>query len=443
MEAIAVADYGDMELPLSSASRRWLVFFVCLSVSGLLAYRAIRMGLAAQRIGSSTFRGMERAVELEPGNAEYWDRLGRFLQLDYEQANSSGAIRYFEQAVQIDPRSARYWMDLSAAYEVVGDITRARQSFEKAQEAYPASPEVEWGYGNFLLRQGEIQDGFARIHQAVEEDPKLLPLAISRSWGAAEDVNQLLDRVLPQSEEAYFQTLDFFASIQAVEPGLLVWKRLLALGESIPLPRSFPFLDELIRQERTADAKNIWQELTAQAGSTVAETPDHSVVWDGDFSQDLTNGGFGWRFSPTLGTEIGFDATSYHSPPRSLRLDFIGASNLDLAQPSEFVPVEPSRVYHFRAFLRTESISTESGIRFEVTDPHHHAYGELLTPDLTGTNPWTPVEGQVATGPETHILVISLRRRPSRLFDNRLSGTVWVDDVSLTPAGVPAETATP
>jgi len=31
-----------------------------------------------------------------------------------------------------------------------------------------------------------------------------------------------------------------------------------------------------------------------------------------------------------------------------------------------------------------------------------------------------------------------VRRRPSRLFENRLSGTAWVDDISLNPVETPA-----
>ena len=41
----------------------------------------------------------------------------------------------------------------------------------------------------------------------------------------------------------------------------------------------------------------------------------------------------------------------------------------------------------------------------------------------------------MVTGPQTHFLVIGLLREPSRLFDNKLSGSVWIADLSLVPAG--------
>ena len=41
---------------------------------------------------------------------------------------------------------------------------------------------------------------------------------------------------------------------------------------------------------------------------------------------------------------------------------------------------------------------------------------------------------EFTTGPDTHFLEVHLRRTASRLFENRLSGTVWVADVYLIPA---------
>ena len=86
--------------------------------------------------------------------------------------------------------------------------------------------------------------------------------------------------------------------------------------------------------------------------------------------------------------------------------------------------------------MRTEEISTDSGVRFEIIDIRHPSEVQIVTPNVTGTNPWTLVQADVLTGPETNLLKIALRRIPSWKFDNKLSGTVWVDDVRLTPAQV-------
>jgi tetratricopeptide (TPR) repeat protein len=427
-----------VEISLASGRRRGFIFLVSVVVFAVLFFQAVRLSLAARHIRSSNFEEMKSAVGLEPGDAEYWDRLGRFRLLDFEQADFPEAIRYFQRAVAISSRTARYWVDLSAAYEASGDLGRARHALESAREVYPASAEVQWSFGNFLLRQGEHSEGFEQIRRAIVIDPKLLPQGIRRGWRATQDVNQLLDQMLPPDPNAYLQTLDFFASIQAADPALVVWKRLLTLGRPFPISRAFPALDELIREDRAADARHVWRDALAEAGLPGREPVDHSVVWDGSFDQDFQNGGFGWRADPISGISADFDTNTFHSPPRSLRMDFGGVANLDLWEPFQCVPVEPDRTYHFRAYLRTAAISTESGIRFYVFDPHHSGAVELLTSGLNGTHEWTLQEADLTTGPATHILRIVLRRLPSRLFDNRLSGSAWVDDVSLIPAGEPS-----
>jgi tetratricopeptide (TPR) repeat protein len=429
-----------VEISIVSGRQRAIILLVSLAVFAILLFQAVRLDLAARRIRSPNFDTMKSAVQLEPGNAEYWDRLGRFRLLDFEQADFPEAIRYFRRAVEMSSGTARYWSDLSSAYEASGDFDRARHALESAHEAYPASADVRWDLGNFLLREGKYSEGLAQIHEAVVIDPRLLPQAIRRGWRSTQDINELLDQMLPPDLDAYFQTLDFLASIQAADGTLVVWKRLMALGRPFPISRAFPVLDGLIRQDRAADARQVWRDALANAGLPNREPADHSVVWDGTFDQDFPNGGFGWRADAIHGVSADFDTNTFHSPPRSLRMDFSGATNADLREPFEYVPVEPGHAYRFRAYLRTEAISTESGIRFYVFDPNHSGAVDLLTPGLTGTHEWTLQEAELTTGAATHILEIGLRRLPSRLFDNRLSGSAWLDDVSLIPAGEPAGT---
>jgi tetratricopeptide (TPR) repeat protein len=417
---------------LDTLPRRVAAFLISAAALALLAYHGIRLYVADRRIESARFARMQRAVALEPGDPEYWDRLGRFKETDFEQPDFPQAARYFQRAVSVDPRNSRYWLDLASAYELCGDSASARKALDSARSAYPASADVLWTYGNALLVQGDYDGGLKLIHQAVSADPKLLPLAISRAWLSTRDPRLLLDRVLPRDLDAYFDALNFFASLQQSDAGLVVWKGILDLNKPFPLERSFDFFDELIHAGRASDARGVWRTALAKSGLP-ADGASDPLVSDGGFDRDFPNGGFGWRISPMLGVSADFDSVVYHSPPRSLRLDFGGATNLDLSEPRQYVPVQPSHLYKFRAFLRTEGVSTESGIRFYIFDPNHSGAVEVLTPGLTGTHDWTAIEADVSTGPQTALLQICFRRLPSRLFENRLSGTVWADDISLTP----------
>ena len=423
-----------MDISFENASQRRALLLVSFAAAALISLQAVRIWLADYRLHSDRLEVMEHGAALERGNAEAWDRVGHRRQWDLANPDPAGALADYLQAVQRNPLSAHYWMDLASAYEDTGNLPLARDAFEHARKVYPASAEVAWNYGNFLLRQEQYSEGFAQIQQAVNTDHTLLPLAISRSWRANHDVNLLLNEVLPANVDAYFQALDFFAANHQASAGLAVWQRLLALGKSFTLQRSFPFLDDLIHEDRAEDARRVWREALAAAGVPNEEPQGNSLLWNGDFGRDFVNGGLDWRWVVLPGVAIDFDAPPPAHGPRSLRLEFGGGSNLALDEPSQFVPVEPDRTYHFRATIRTEGITTESGLRFVLTDANHPAGARLVTENLTGTHPWTNLEGDLTTGAQTHFLLLRLHRDPSRLFENKLSGTVWVADVSLVPA---------
>jgi len=275
----------------------------------------------------------------------------------------------------------------------------------------------------------------------VRTDLTLLPLAISRTWRSSEDIDALLNQMLPADADAYLQALDFFASSHRAEPGLAVWNRLLGLRQPIVLSRTFPFFEELIREDRGEDARRIWPEAVTAAGRPYVEPRDHSLIWNGDFVADFANGGLEWRWVPFPGVSIDFDAEPAPNGSRAVRLDFNGGSNLTLGAPWQYVPVEPGRSYHFHAYMRTQEITTESGMRFWITDPNHPDALNVLTDNFTGSHGWTAVDADLTTRPETHFLVVRLLRNPSRLFDNKLGGAVWIAGVSLVPSSGEADRA--
>jgi tetratricopeptide (TPR) repeat protein len=426
-----------MEDSLGKPVPRKAVLLVSCFAAAILTYQAIRILVADYLVHKDRIDQVERGVALESENAAAWERLGRVREADLANPDSAAAIADFQKAVAHVPLSAQYWMDLAIGYESVGNIPAAREAFGRARAAYPASSIVAWVYGNFLLRQGDNDAGFAQINHALQadprlSDPKLVPLAVSRVWHLTQDANVLLNQVLPPDQDAYFQAIDFMVENRQPTAALLIWQRLLSLGKPIELRRSFPVLWLLIESDLGADASRVWREALAAAGLPHDEPASPSLIWNGDFARDFLNGGLDWRWNSSLvGASIGFEAVPPSSEGRSLRLDFSGGENLNLMEPQQFVPVEPSRRYHFHALLKTEGLTTENGISFLISDPNHGA-AIVATEKFTGTHSWTPVDADYTTTPATHFMSIQVRRAPSRLFDNKLSGTAWISDVSLT-----------
>ena len=249
----------------------------------------------------------------------------------------------------------------------------------------------------------------------------------------------MVDRLLPAKANYYQEAIDFFLSRKEASSALAVWNRAQQLGLPTELAQTTPLVNALLDQDRVSEAQETWQKALKAASWSPDSASSQALVFNGGFENGVANGGFDWREVNLSGAQFNLDETVAHSGSRSLRIDFDGSANLQFEHLFQYVVVDPATHYHFSAYLQTEGISTDRGIRFEIMDSRQPAQTRVDTTELTGTNPWTRVEADVVTGPSTHILKITLQRVPSWKFDNKLRGTVWVDDVTLAPVAARVE----
>ena len=420
----------------ANPARRWTAAVIAIMAAAWLCYTGGKHALASHYAASSDIKNWERATRIEPENAEIWYKLARFRQLDFDNADIPQAISYYRRAIQLNPSSPYYKLDLAGALEMAGDNGEADKYFQAAQAAYPISAEVSWKYGNFLLRQNRLPEAYAEIHRAVMVDPSLIPLAVSRVWHSDPDIHLLLDQVLPDTPGSYTQALSFLVDAQDPTASLEVWRRLIAKDPHTEWRWAYLLTDLLVAKEKFEEAGTVWrQAVEMNPGSTPAYA-GNSLIYDGGFERDISGGGFGWRQSDVGGADFDFDTEVKHSGARSARLIFDGSRNLAYQDLFQNVLVSPATRYHFQGFLHTDQISTESGMRFEILDPKDQQQLDALTSNETGTLPWTLEQLDFTTGPQTRLILIRLARRPSQRLDNKLRGTVWIDDVSLVPASV-------
>ena len=422
-----------MRIDLSGGRRQALFLAFVVAVWGTVTFLSAKAFLAAHWNASANPELWRKAARLEPGNAEYWGRLGALQQWDVESGQLQQAIRYLQKATEINPRSAELWMELADAYVSAGERERAEGAFEKAKMNYPVSAEVAWRYGSFLLYEDKVAEAYAEIRRAISIDPSRTQNAIAACWNAKRDATAIVERVLPAKASYYQEAIDFFLARNQAGSALMTWNRQRQLGLPTELAQTAPLVDALLEQGEVSEAQNAWKEALRTASWSPEAAGSQSLVFNGGFEHGVANGGFDWREAREDGVQFGWDKTVVHSGSRSLRIDFDGSANLDFENLFQYVAVDPATHYHFSGYLRTEELSTDRGMRFEIVDPQHPNVTRVATSELTGTNAWMPVEAEVVAGPSTHVLKITLQRMPSWKFDNKLRGRVWVDDVTLTP----------
>ncbi len=424
-----------MILRLSSPAARGLLVVLAVMLAAGLTYSSVRNAAAAHDAGLNTPQGYERATQLEPGDADDWSLLGRYWQYNLENPDAQRAIRAYQKALAADPRSADTWLDLGTAFESQGDIAAARNAYLQAKRVYPLSPEVSWRYGNFLLRQGEMDAAFEEFKHAVEADPKRGAAAFSLSLRVDPDIHSVLERVLPRSQEAYLGVISSLTQQDRTDQALAVWSALGALHPQFPLREAYPLLEALLNKTQITAAKNVWDQALVYAGVSRPPDPLDSLVWDGGFESDVEGGGFAWRYAPFAGgVRINFDTNEKHSGKRSLRLTFNGLSDVNFRDVCEYVAVQPATSYLFSAWVQTRELTTDQGVRFGLYSISDSDHSLAWTDDVHGTHPWTQVQLPWTSGKDVHGLKLCVGRQASGEFDSKISGSAWIDDVALVPA---------
>ena len=421
----------------SFASRQRFVVLALASVCFLLlSYFSVRNALAAHYLGLQTRQAYERATRLEPGDFRNWLLLGRYWQYSLEETDTARALKAYNVALSLNPRSADLWSDLGTAYETEGNLAAARDAFLHAKSAYPLSAEISWRYANFLLRQGELDAAFLEMRQAVQAEPKRGAEALSRALSAEPNIDLVIDRVLPPVSDAYTTAIFDQVSGGHTANAAVIWNRLATLHpQKLPLETyTYYLVGALLREKQIAEAERVWKQAADFAGYGNIPGPADSLLWDGGFESGIFGNGFAWALPGGAPVQISFDTREKHSGNRSLRLLFNGRYNLGLNGPCAEVVVQPSTVYHFSAWIRTQSITTEQGIRFQLRPMGTQENSTLATTDLRGTQPWTKVETQWSSGKNVQEMQVCAARLPSQEFDDKIQGIAWVDDVALVPA---------
>src|SRR5467141_2918651 len=225
-----------MILRLSSNAQRGLLIVASFAAALILSYFSIRNALAAHYAGLQNVESLDRATHLEPTSPRNWYLLGRYWQYNLEDPDAARAIRSYLSALSLNPGSSDTWLDLATAYELEANVVAARDAFLHAKKVYPLSAEVFWRYGNFLLRQGELEPAFTEMRHAVEADPQRAAESFSRFLRAGSSIETTLDRVLPPVKEAYVDVIWDQTTDGHTENALKVWDRLVAIHPHVPLP---------------------------------------------------------------------------------------------------------------------------------------------------------------------------------------------------------------
>ena len=334
-----------------------------------------------------------------------------------------------------DPTGAYRWEDMGESLGHAGRTSQARYCFQRAVTLAPAIPAVLYRAAYFHFSLGEKREGIRLIGVALGGDPADSGAAYE---GFGVPVREILDSGLPSVPEAWRSFLRWQMEQQRPADAAAVWARMLPRAGYVDQALAKDYVNFLLGKKQYEAAVQAWA-----AGAPRPGYPDPEHVYNGDFEGDpVRDAAFDWRLDPTPGVEAGFDLDTRHSGARSLKLQFDRAQNPASFGVAETVYLKPGS-YRFRAWVKSKDLSTDQGISLEVTDESGRAY--FTTEPLLGstvdsrTGDWKLLERTFQVGESTRanggLQRITLTRTPTQKFDDKLNGTLWMDDVSIQPVG--------
>jgi tetratricopeptide (TPR) repeat protein len=385
----------------------------------------LRTYLASHFAAKLDSQNVQKAIQLEPENAEYRDLLGRRLALS--GASLDEAISDYRTAVHLNPYEARYWLDLAGAYQIAGRANEQAESVEHAVQADPTTPHVAWEAANFFLVQGDPEKALPYFRLVLANDPDAVDSTLQLCWRATGDANQILDQALPRRADLYLRFLGLLINKQEVAAAERVWNELIGLRQTFSAKLAFPYFQFLIVKREVPAAQIAWQQLANVDTLLQAYLPSHyNLIVNGGFEDSVLNGGFDWWYKSKADVTLAIDTSEFHSGTRSLSVTFNGHSATD-AGILQFIPVKPNSEYEFSGEYRAEELETASGPRFSIADAYTGA-SYVLTDDVLNTVPWRLQQARFHTGPSTTLVLLQIVRQPANPL---IRGKFWIDDLKL------------
>ncbi|MBZ5722048.1 MAG: hypothetical protein LAO03_16875 [Acidobacteriia bacterium] len=413
-----------MQIPLDSPGRKALLLAACLLLTaGYLGFSLAEF-VASYYSSRSDLASLHRSIWLQPGNAEYRYRLGRYFSL-VEQAPQA-AVDSFRSAVALNPHDARYWFDLASEYQLLGNTDAQKDALEHAIAANPRTPDAAWEAANFYLVQGETDKALHEFRVVLENNLGMAPAALKLCWRINPDVDAILQSVVPPDPQVYFAFLDILMAKKETAGAAKVWAQLAQLRQPFAARHIFDYFRYLIAMREVDQARTVWQEAATLCGLSAYLPSSQNLMVNGDFSLDVLNGGFDWSYLTLSGVSLAFDPSQPHLGHRSLSMVF-DSRGLDDAGIRQLVPVEPNTAYEFSAYFKAENIQGAGGPRFTVQDVYHENI-YFQSDDLKDADFWKPVGGAFITGPDAKLLVVRVQRVPG---GSPIKGKLWIGSVRL------------
>src|ERR1700722_12464250 len=328
-----------------------------------------RQGVASYYFRQNLPDALQKAKAWEPTNPVYPAALANFVHLYGQNPDPDGVIHLNQTAVLLSPFDAGYTADLAQASDWAGRTDVSLLLFQRAQQLFPNSPEINWKLANFYVRSGNNNYALPPLKKILSSNIIERSQIFALCDHAGINSVTVLDKLLSPNTPAYFAYLNFETQQGNFSAAQETWNRLLIFNSPFEPKEAFPFLDTLIRAHELDRASQVWSSLASRFPDRIPSPASaNNLITNGDLQADILDGAFDWRVFPVKGVTVNQDSAGPPADSLPLRIEFDGSQNLYYGSVLQFVPAQPHTKYTFSAFTRSQAITTEAGGGVQISD---------------------------------------------------------------------------
>jgi tetratricopeptide (TPR) repeat protein len=408
-----------------------------LSFFAVLVYIILIWHLYKPLAGQLMFRGKDEtglaaAIKYNPDNAAYHYLLGKHHHLSITNPDIKKAISHYRESLDLIPLQAAVWTDLAKAYQIDGQASEAEHAFERAVKLDPHNTDLLWEAGTFWLIRNNTGKAMKSLKRYIELLPEKQNFVYDLCFKLSLDNTYLLKDLVPDSYEYRANYLTYLMNTGRVEASEKTW-------QAIDLNRIdknlfITYVNFLLDNGLYEKAEKLWEDITEKIEGLIKDS-GHSLIWNYSFENDMLEGGFDWTARETEGANVFIDESVHMEGKRSLAIAFDGSTNPDILFARQLVAVIPSAKYTLTANIKTDGITTTNGI-FIFVEGHKCKGLNKRTETITGTNFWKEISLDFDVPAQCSALTVNFKRERSNKFDNKVSGTAWIDKIIMKQQSV-------
>ena len=369
------------------------------------------------------------AVGLAPSDPNPHFALAVMLERSFLPEDLPKSVVEYEKAVALSPNDYRLWLGLGKARERNGDIAGTEKALKRAIELAPNYSQVQWAFGNVLLREGKTEEAFTEIRKAVENDPKFASPAATTAWQMFEGDIEKVKQTIGDSSAVKSALATFLARQKRYDEAYQIWKALPDEGKKTDFKTDGERISAAFLAAKKY--KNVLEIQTA-----ISEKGDVNFklgeVTNPGFETNVRTekaGTFEWQIGKGLQPQFSISSNEKHEGSQSLAINFRATKKTEFRPISQTVVLDGGRNYRFEIFYKSD-LDTSSTVKWEIFDTQSRKV-IASTEALDQKTDWKSMSVNFDLPEDSEAVIVRWARAGCKQTICPIKGTVWIDDISI------------